>query len=184
MTTAIGKLSLKDLASLVAEKLSEYGVNTVLTGGACVTIYSTNKYRSFDLDFVCPDAELMKKKIKAAMDEIGFEITPNKYFKNPKSKYFIEFISSPLAVGHEPVKHLKDIKTRYGTLKLISPTDCVKDRLAAYFYWNDKQSLAQAVMVAKDQDISLNEIRKWAKVEGQAGKLADFIGLLNKKNKE
>jgi len=35
-------------------------------------------------------------------------------------------------------------------LCLLTPTDCVKDRLAAYFFWNDLQSLGQAVMVVKE----------------------------------
>ena len=30
----------------------------------------------------------------------------------------------------------------------MTPTDSVKDRLAAYYHWNDQQALEQAIMVA------------------------------------
>ena len=43
---------------------------------------------------------------------------------------------------------VSEISLETGTLLLLSPTDCVKDRLAAYFFWNDRLSLAQALGVA------------------------------------
>lgn len=42
---------LKELACLVYETLKENGINPVLVGGACVSIYSHNRYQSSDLDF-------------------------------------------------------------------------------------------------------------------------------------
>ena len=45
--------------------------------------------------------------------------------------------------------------------------ETVKDRLATYFFWNDQQSLNQAVMVAKRNKIHLPEIKKWAKKQGE-----------------
>ena len=68
-------------------------------------------------------------------------------------------------------------------MKLLTPTDCVKDRLAAFFHWNDYQSLNQALLVAKRQKakVHLKEIEKWAKVEDKLEKLKIFIrGLGNK----
>ncbi len=47
-----GKISLKELAGYVAEELRKRGIDTVLVGGACVTIYSENRYQSYDLDYV------------------------------------------------------------------------------------------------------------------------------------
>ena len=57
---------------------------------------------------------------------------------------------------------------------MLTPTQCVMDRLAAYFYWNDLQSLDQAVMVASSQKISLAKIDAWAKREGASEKLRKF----------
>jgi hypothetical protein len=53
-----------------------------------------------------------------------------------------------------------------GSLRLVSPTDCVKDRLAHYFHWHDRQSLAQAILVAQKHTIDLREVAGWSKAEG------------------
>ena len=46
------KIGIKALASIVSDKLNENGIDAILVGGACVSIYSENKYLSSDLDFV------------------------------------------------------------------------------------------------------------------------------------
>ena len=65
-------------------------------------------------------------------------------------------------------------------LKLFTPTDSVKDRLAAFYHWNDIQSLDQALMVAKEQNIDLIEIKKWSKGEKSIEKFERFQSLLKK----
>ena len=45
-------ISLCDLAGYISEELKKKGIDTVLVGGACVTIYSENRYQSYDLDYV------------------------------------------------------------------------------------------------------------------------------------
>ena len=60
---------------------------------------------------------------------------------------------------------LNEIVFETGTLQLLSPTDCVKDRLTAYYHWDDLQALEQAKMVAKNHKIDFEEIRRWSAVE-------------------
>jgi len=43
----------------------------------------------------------------------------------------------------------------------------VKDRLCAYYFWNDQQGLAQAVLVARNQKVDLKEVMRWSKGEGK-----------------
>ena len=57
---------------------------------------------------------------------------------------------------------------------MLSPTDCVKDRLAAYYFWNDQQALEQAKLVAKNQPVDLDEIRRWSEVEDQLDKFKEI----------
>jgi hypothetical protein len=40
------KITLEELAGFVSEGLRKQGIDTVLFGGACVTIYSKNRYQS------------------------------------------------------------------------------------------------------------------------------------------
>lgn len=166
---AVRNMSLRELASFVYIHLRSRGILCVLTGGACVSIYTKSRYRSYDLDFI-DETGSTRKEIRNALAEIGF-FEENRYFRHPDTKYFIEFPSGPLSVGSEPVKQVVTLKLPSGEVKLLSPTDCVKDRLSAYYHWNDRQSLEQAVLVAKSQKIDLKEIRRWSKHEN---KLQEF----------
>jgi hypothetical protein len=40
-------------------------------------------------------------------------------------------------------------------------------QVCAFYFWNDQQGLAQAVLVAKSQAVDLMEIKRWSKVEGK-----------------
>ena len=68
-------------------------------------------------------------------------------------------------MGEEPVKEISEFELSTGTLRVLSSTDCVKDRLCAFYFWNDLQGLEQAVLVAKSQQVDLKEIKRWSKVE-------------------
>ena len=50
--TSLDQMSVEELATYVAEQLRRRGIDAVLTGGSCVTIYSRNRYASYDLDFI------------------------------------------------------------------------------------------------------------------------------------
>jgi hypothetical protein len=45
---------------------------------------------------------------------------------------------------------VEELVTSTGILRIISATDCVKDRLAWYYHDNDKECLEQAVLVAEN----------------------------------
>lgn len=44
--------TIRDVAAQVAGALENAGITAVLTGGSVVSIYSANKYQSYDIDFV------------------------------------------------------------------------------------------------------------------------------------
>ncbi len=46
------KTSLAALGAIVCEALQHAGIDAFLSGGAVVSIYTENRYESFDLDFV------------------------------------------------------------------------------------------------------------------------------------
>ncbi len=61
-----------ELAAFIESHLLEKGIYVVLSGGACVSIYSSNKYVSMDLDLV--NARFAKRRdIRSAIQEIGFQ---------------------------------------------------------------------------------------------------------------
>ncbi len=169
------KIDIRTLAALVCEKLKKKGIDSLLVGGACVSIYTRNRYMSYDLDFV---SHAPLKEIAPALEELGFTRESSRHFIRKDCPLFVEFVSPPAAIGAEPVKETEDIKTKYGTVLLFTPTDCVKDRLAAFYHWNDPQSLEQALMVAKAQKVNIKEIRRWSVKEGFENKYEVFVKCL------
>ena len=163
---AVEKMSLGELAAFVCDHLRRHGITAMLSGGACVSIYTDNRYQSSDLDFV-ETATAGGKRIKQALAEIGF-VEKDRYFVHPDTEFFVDFPAGPPAVGSEPVREIQEITFSTGRLALLSPTDCVKDRLAAYYYWNDRQCLDQALLVAEMKEIDLREIQRWSGVENKS----------------
>lgn len=76
--------------------------------------------------------------------------------------------------GTQPVHTFSELDVGNGHLRLLTATDCVKDRLAAFYHWDDLQSLEQATLVAKQQSIELENIRQWSENEGYLTKFEQF----------
>jgi hypothetical protein len=113
-----------------------------------------------------------------------FGFTPHgRHFVHPDTVFFVEFPTGPLMVGNQRVQHVFERKTLAGQLRLLSPTDCVKDRLAAFYHWNDRQSLEQAVLVAKAQKTDLGDIRRWSLAERQEQKFLLFERALKQRRR-
>jgi hypothetical protein len=172
----IKNMSQVELAAYVQDSLQAEGIQVVLSGGSVVSFYSSNKYVSKDLDLINTSFS-KRSKIKAVMDKLGFH-EQGRYFIHPETTFFIEFPDGPLSVGEEPVKEISEFELSTGTLRVLSPTDCVKDRLCAFYFWNDLQGLEQAILVTKNQQVDLKEIRRWSKVEGKAKECKVFTDKL------
>jgi len=56
----------------------------------------------------------------------------------------------------------------------------VLDRLAAFYHWRDRQGLDQAVLVAAQQVVDLDEIERWSVREGHAEAHREFAGRVKK----
>jgi hypothetical protein len=165
----------RELAGIVTAGLKRHKISAALVGGAVVSIYTKNEYQSKDLDFISPGDH---QKIVEAMVEMGF-VRQGRSFVHKKTDFSVEFPTGPIGLGDEvPVKPEGAVSTRYGKVILLSPTQCVMDRLAWFYHNNDRQCLDQAVMVAKDQEISLAKIKNWSRKENSLEKFEIFLNRL------
>jgi hypothetical protein len=129
----------EDLWRYVASHLAREGIETILVGGAVVSIYSEGAYRSGDLDFEHPECKHL----------------------------FVEFPGSPpLGIGSDYTIKPDELTVDSHIIKILSPTDCVKDRLASFIYYKDREGLEQAILVAKRQMIDMKSVQKWCQSEG------------------
>lgn len=179
------KMGLAELAQYTCEGLRGKEIEVTLSGGACVSIYTENAYQSYDLDFI-RQIHVAFPKVAEAMIELGFR-KEGRHFIHPESDFYVEFPPPPLSVGKERPKEVIDhvLKTSRGTIpvRMLSPTDCVKDRLCQFFYWNDRQSLDQAILVAMARKIDQEELGRWATGEGMKEKHSEFLAALKKKRR-
>ena len=169
------KTTLTELAAIVCSTLKDHGIEAILTGGSAVTVYSQNEYESGDLDFITHAKE---KELSKVLSTIGFKKS-GKSFNHKDTEYFLEFPGSVIQIGDLTIHKWNRKKTPFGTIFILTPTNCVMDRLAAFYHWNDKQSLDQALMVAKKNKIDLKDIEKWSKQEGELEKFKEFKNQLN-----
>ena len=110
---------------------------------------------------------------------MGFK-NSGKDFTHPDIAFTVEFPGYSLVIGEESMKPEGKITKNNFTLRLLSPTQCVMDRLAAFYHWNDKQSLAQAILVAKKHPVKLVKIKKWSENEGKLPNFEQFLKQLKK----
>lgn len=180
MTRITKKTTREQLAAIVVAKLRQHKINAVLVGGSVVSIYTNNKYHSIDLDFV---ASAETARITGAMSELGFE-KQGKDYVHPNTEFTVEFPGRIVAIGDdEPVIPQGKITVNGVDIVLLSPTQSIMDRLAAFFHWNDRQSLEQAVMIADSQSdaVSIEQIAEWAKREGYQDKFRVFLNRISAK---
>lgn len=165
------KISLRDLAGFISEELRSEGIDVILVGGACVTIYSENRYLSHDLDFVTYED---LKKVKKVLLRLGFYEHAGS-FRQKECLWIVEFVSPPVSVGDEPISEFSQVKTSFGSIKMLRAVDSVKDRLAAFYYWGDRQGMEQAISICLAVDVDFEELRVWSKKEKQMNKFEKFL---------
>jgi hypothetical protein len=166
----------EELWRFVAWHLEGAGIRSVLVGGAVVSIYTEGLYRSGDLDLV-PD-DFGRARLEEVLRGIGFLLSKSRYFKHPECHHlFLEFPRGPVEIGQEFPIVPDEIEVSGRKLRLLSPTDSVKDRLAGYIYWRSRANFDQAVLICRRQAerVDLAAVGEWCRAEGGEPAYAELI---------
>jgi len=158
--------TLEETASYICTKLKENGIDVVLSGGSCMEIYTHKNFSSYDIDFIA-NPSYTSKKIELTMLSMGFKKVDARYYKYEHNPNYIEFPTGPVSLGNEFPKKFDELKTLVGTLVLLTPTDCIKDRLCAYVYHGGQECFQQAIAVAHLNSIDFENLKIWAKNESK-----------------
>lgn len=171
-------LSIAEIAFLVCTEFDRAGVIVVLSGGAAAAVYAPQALVTRDLDFIhhlglwAPDGTPLKN--------LGFAQTKSRgVYSHPDTPYTLEILKGPLGVGDEILNSWKTLKSEDLVLHIISPTDSIRDRLAAAIHFKDLNSAKQAAEIAKLHEVDLEVICKWCEVEGGAKTFKLFKSLLS-----
>jgi hypothetical protein len=178
------KASVRGLAARISSKLDERGIRTVLCGGSCVTIYAPGKYATRDFDFVL-SSDYPDSSVAAALAEVGYQPDPSVSgaFTSLDEEMIVDIRPAPPALGGEPIGEPAVLSAGGHRLVLLSPTDCVKDRLAHFFHYGDRQGLEQAVVVCLAQPVNVREVGRWSRAEGQGSRFAEFRRVLDRRRR-
>ena len=163
----------EELWKYVGSHLTEHGFDAVLVGGAVVSIYTNGAYESGDLDFIIQN--IMKDKLPEVMKKIRF-IKKGRHYVHPDCKHlFVEFPSGPLGIGEDTNIKPVTVEEKGREFKILSPTDCIKDRLAGYIYFKSPEGLDQALLVAKTQPFNKSAVKRWCERERAVWAYKDFL---------
>jgi hypothetical protein len=165
--------SLGMVAAAVAAGLRDHGIQAVLTGGACASLYSDGAYHSRDLDFVVIGGTT-QALMDAAMAVSGFARRGDRYV-HPRARFYVEFPRGPLAIGGEHRIRPVMRATAHGRIRMLSATDSCRDRLAAFYHWGDRQSLTVAAWIAGRNRVGMAALQRWSVAEGAADRFQEFV---------
>jgi hypothetical protein len=165
--------SLPTVAGVVGAVLAARGIRAVLTGGARASLYTRGRYHSRDMDFVVT-GPVTQAGLDDALASLGFVRKGDRYV-HPHVAFYIEFSRGPLAIGDDYRIRPVQRGARGHRWLALSATDSCRDRLAAFYHWNDRQSLTVAVQIARANRVTLAAIRRWSHAEGFPQRFEEFV---------
>ena len=169
-------MTLRQVAFVVCTALDRQRIRAVLSGGGAATLYAPEEYQSRDIDWVTQWRCAAGAQV---LEELGYVLTGQQY-AHPANPFTLDFPPGPLMVGDDVITEWDTWEEGDQLLHIISPTDSVRDRLAAYLHWNDANSLEVALAVARQQTIDMNVIEAWCKREGRPERFATFARRLGR----
>lgn len=170
--TVTSTSTLRQVVEAVSRALDAHGIRAVLTGGACASLHSRGDYLSQDLDYII-QGRVTRTQLDAALATVGFARDGASY-THPRSRFFVEFPAGPLAIGDDDLVEPVVVRVGHAPVLCLSATDSCRDRLAAFYHWNDRQSLDVAARIARHQRVNMRAIRAWSVREGNEAKYVEF----------
>ena len=159
--------------------LRKRGLNVVLVGGSAATYYSRGAYQSDDIDFVARfDVDSRREaEVVEVMTDLGYELNGNTFEHTGGNRFTVEFPKGPAAVSGDVLSVFHTVEANGKAMDIVTPTDCVRDRLAHYFFWNDRTALRAAIVVAQAHrsKVDMGLVKAWSAREGQSAKFKDFL---------
>ena len=164
--------TIAEVIEAVGQALQAAGIETVLVGGACATVYSGGLYESGDLDLIVRSTPT-QQDLDRALASVGFRRKVAEYV-HAASGYVVEFVRGPISLGKD--LRIKPTLMKVGRIHVpaLSPTDSCRDRLLHFYHWNDPQALDAAVAIALRNPVNLSSIRRWSAGEGMSDRFEEF----------
>ena len=162
--------TVEQLWHYVAWHLENAGSCSVLVGGAALAIHTEGRYRTSNLDLV-PD-DLMRREVPEILHSLGFAAQRKRNFVHSECPHLaIRLPMGPVEIGGEFPIVPDEIEVEGRRLRILSPSDCVKDRIVGYVHQGSRTYFDQAVLVCIHQParVDLGQIEHWCEGNGSMG---------------
>lgn len=177
---AFKNLNLREIIAVISKRLAKSGHDPVLVGQACAALYVGNSIRPQSCEFALKDYEV--NSVGEAMEKLGFCATGRHAFSSERCPFEVVLTALPITIGDYVVGEIRSIKTPHGEVKTLTPTDCVRNRLFAFYRFGDKDALHDAAKVARRNKIDLDLIRRWSDWEWAGDKYDEFLKEMSEKS--
>jgi hypothetical protein len=145
--------SLAEVAAAVEAQLRAYGMSVAVVGGSAITIHVPQVYTSHDIDLAVTTG-INHRRIGEALAGLGFKSYGRSY-ANETTPYTIDIVADTPYVDQRPIHDFDRVQTIRGDVTVLKLQDAIADRIAAFLYWQDSQSLdvAERSLAAADPKI-------------------------------
>lgn len=166
---------LRSVSMKVCTALHQEGITAVLTGGSAATVYAPDACQSYDADFIVlsPTARTNFVAILAALDYRP----EGRIWRHDQSPFTLDFPDDVILIGSDHIRDFEVMVDGDLLLNILSPTDCVRDRLCHFYVYSDRSALSAAVSVAhaKLHLVNLALIEAWSERERATARFAEFM---------
>lgn len=160
------------MAFKVCTALDLDGIKAVLTGGSAATVYAPEAYQSRDADFIASWVT-KEREFQETMRMLGFTKT-GRIYSHPACLFTLDFPDDEIRIGETFVREHDTLTDGDLHLHLLKPAHCVCDRLASFFWYQDRSALKAAVAVAVNTGVALHEVEAWAQEHREEAKFKEF----------
>ncbi len=169
--------TLEETWKIIPSHLQKNNIEAVLVGGGVATIYSQGKYMSGDIDFVMGWGNT-HSQIKTPLESIGFT-REGTIYRHPSTTFSLDFSNPPVDIGDNNDPEIVEQEFNGQSIKILSPSECIKDRLNKFTHWNDESAMQAAVAVAKSVPYSITKVEQFCKVNKMETAFSEFKRWMN-----
>ena len=148
------ELGLPEVAAIVSAQLAERHIAVSIVGGSAVTLHAPDIYTSVDIDLAVLTG-IDRKAIESALRSLGYQRT-GRVFQHPKSRFTIDIVADTPYIADRPITEFAEINTEFGPVRTLLLEDALADRVAAFLFWSDSQSLDVAERVVRARTNALH----------------------------
>lgn len=160
------------MAFKVCTALGDDGIRAVLTGGSAATLYAPEAYQSRDADFIASWAT-RQREFEEVMKMLGF-LKTGRIWKHPDCFFTLDFPDGEIRIGETFIRDYDTWEEGELYLHILKPAHSVCDRLASFYWYQDRSALKAAVAVAVAQKVNLWEIEAWSAEHGEQARFEEF----------